>query len=81
MNKTYIGDGVYAMFDGYQLWIWTEDGRRETSPRIALEPQTFDNLMLFYERSLKRPKVRENDPGRDAFERGNLGHPDNEMGM
>ena len=30
-NKEYIGDGVYAGFDGYHVVLWTErDGGRET---------------------------------------------------
>lgn len=40
-NKTYLGDGVYASFDGYQVWIWTSNGR------IALEPETLQSLVEF----------------------------------
>ena len=25
-NQTYLGDGVYAEFDGYQIWVWTSNG-------------------------------------------------------
>ena len=33
----YLGDGVYASFDGYQIWLKTE---RETGwHAVALEPQ------------------------------------------
>lgn len=35
-DPTYLGDGVYAMFDGYQIWIWTSDGFKE-SQKIAIE--------------------------------------------
>ena len=38
---TYIGDGVYAYFDGYQIYIYTSDGIEE-SDVIALE----DNTMI-----------------------------------
>lgn len=27
--EEYLGDGVYAWFDGYQIWLWAErDGQR-----------------------------------------------------
>lgn len=34
-NETYLGDAVYASFDGYQIWLRTGDGNNQ---RIALEP-------------------------------------------
>ena len=41
----YIGDGVYAGFDSYQIWIVC---RRETGFHyIALEPRTFESLTNF----------------------------------
>ena len=45
-RKTYLGDGVYAEFDGFQVWIWTSDGLRE-SPRIALDPDVIEALGKF----------------------------------
>lgn len=38
----YLGDGVYARFDGQHIWLWTErlEGRHE----IALEPAVFRAL-------------------------------------
>ncbi len=36
-DQTYLGDGVYASFDGYQIWLRIE---REGVPEsIALEEQ------------------------------------------
>lgn len=46
MNKTYLGDGVYANFDGYYLWITTEDGRDVTNS-IALEASVWNALQAF----------------------------------
>lgn len=46
MEKTYLGDGVYAEHDGFQVWIWTSNGVRE-SERIALEPVTLKALNEF----------------------------------
>jgi hypothetical protein len=39
---TYIGDGVYASFDGFYIWIWTDN-----SQRIALEPKVLSSLSRF----------------------------------
>lgn len=39
-NKTYLGDGVYASFDGYQIWLTTLEGNR-----IALEPNVYLALL------------------------------------
>lgn len=38
MTKTYLGDGVYVMFDGNGLVLTTENGI-ETTNRIYLEPE------------------------------------------
>jgi hypothetical protein len=44
---TYVGDGVYAMWDGYQMWVATqrEDGQLHY---IALEPGVMNELNIFY---------------------------------
>lgn len=41
-DETYIGDGVYACHDGYQVWITTGDGSS-----IALEPSVLDSLIAY----------------------------------
>lgn len=38
----YIGDGVYASFDGYQIWVKTTEGHR-----IALEPPVMAQLKQY----------------------------------
>lgn len=41
----YLGDGVYASFDGYQIWLRTP---RETGVHeIALEPAVFRALQSY----------------------------------
>lgn len=35
----YIGDGVYASFDGYNIWLKTQEGNE-----IALEPKVMREL-------------------------------------
>lgn len=45
MPRQYLGDGVYADFDGYQVWCETlVDGRAH---RIAFEPETLAALVDF----------------------------------
>ena len=46
-TATYLGDGAYATFDGYQVWVHTTNGISITNS-IALEPVTFRNLQEFY---------------------------------
>ncbi|HSV90873.1 MAG TPA: hypothetical protein VLH80_07220 [Nitrospiraceae bacterium] len=40
-REVYLGDAVYASFDGYQIWLVTKDGRQQ---RIALEPYVYAAL-------------------------------------
>jgi hypothetical protein len=47
-NKTvlvedkYLGDGVYASYDGYQIWLAANDPYTKV---IALEPETYHALL------------------------------------
>lgn len=51
MNKfiddMYLGDGVYASFDGYHIWLDLR-GQDDTT-RIALDPDVFSALLRFNE--------------------------------
>ena len=49
MEDRYLGDGVYASFDGYQIWLKAD--RDERQHAIALDAETFDALMK-YQRDL-----------------------------
>jgi hypothetical protein len=49
-NETYLGDAVYASFDGYQIWLRTGDGNDQ---RIALDPDVYSALTR-YVQALKR---------------------------
>jgi hypothetical protein len=45
--ERYIGDGVYASFDGFQIWLRAErDGRIH---RIAIEPEVWTRLNTYVE--------------------------------
>jgi len=41
--KQYIGDGVYADFDGFNVILTTENGI-ETTNRIVLEPEILSSF-------------------------------------
>ena len=45
-RKTYLGDGCYVRFDGFALWLTTEDGIRSTNV-ICLEPEVYKALTDF----------------------------------
>ena len=48
-QKSYIGDGVYAIFDGYGIWLHANDPEHPTD-RIYLEPEVYRELTKFVER-------------------------------
>jgi len=43
---SYLGDGVYAIFDGYGIWLHANDHLRPTD-RIYLEPPVLQALVNF----------------------------------
>jgi len=43
---SYLGDGVYAIFDGYGIWLHANDHKNPTD-RIYLEPQVLTALDMF----------------------------------
>lgn len=45
-DKVYLGDGVYAQHDGYQIWISVEGGD-EAPSLIALEPTVLTALVNY----------------------------------
>ena len=40
----YLGDGVYASFDGYQIWLAANHPANKV---VALEPAVFSNLVVY----------------------------------
>lgn len=51
-EETYLGDGVYASFDGYQIWLRVDDGSR-----IALEPGVYASLVAYRDKIYGRLAV------------------------
>jgi hypothetical protein len=43
--KRYLGDGVYAGFDGFQIWLWCD--RFGTEHSIALDKDTYIALCKY----------------------------------
>lgn len=48
-SKTYLGDSVYAAFDGYNLVLTTENGEWPSNT-IYLEPVVFEALKRYVQR-------------------------------
>jgi hypothetical protein len=42
-HKTYLGDAVYVGFDGYHVWLYSDNGLHITN-EIALEPPVLANF-------------------------------------
>lgn len=51
----YIGDGVYAHFDGYSIGLGVNDHRNE--PEVWLEPQVLAALNRFAQRMFQQEQV------------------------
>jgi hypothetical protein len=45
-RKSYLGDGVYAEYDGYGIVLTVEDGV-SVQHRIVLEPDVYTALVLW----------------------------------
>ena len=45
VDDAYLGDGVYASFDGYSVWL--DLRAQDKTTRIALEPKVFAALQKF----------------------------------
>ena len=43
---SYLGDGVYAIFDGFGIWLHANDHKNPTD-RIYLEPEVLESLERF----------------------------------
>lgn len=46
MTKSYLGDGIYADFDGYQIVLTTENGLCTTNI-VYLEPSVYQALLRY----------------------------------
>lgn len=53
MNDRYLGDGVYASFDGYQIWLAANHHENKV---VALEPAVFSELVAYAKRVFENPQ-------------------------
>lgn len=51
-DHQYLGDAVYASFDGYHIWLHV--GAHNNPPVVALEPDVLVALNLYYASILKK---------------------------
>ena len=55
LEKVYLGDSVYAIYDGYNIVLTTENGLpNDPSNLIALEPSVLQALVNFAPYDLKK---------------------------
>jgi hypothetical protein len=47
MHQQYLGDGVYASHDGYQIWLAVGNHQNRV---VALDPSVMEALILYNER-------------------------------
>lgn len=60
LTRTYLGDGVYAAYDGEHIVLTTErDGREET---IYLEPRLVTELFHYIEKAMRVTITVKNAP-------------------
>ena len=50
-DQEYLGDGVYASFDGFQIWL---AANHHSNVVIALEPSVFDALVAYRDRLIEK---------------------------
>jgi acyl-CoA thioesterase FadM len=48
-DNIYLGDGVYASFDGYQIWLAVN---HHENKQVALEPKVMEALLEYANRVL-----------------------------
>jgi hypothetical protein len=59
----YLGDGVYASFDGYQIWLAANHHENKV---VALDPEVFRALVRYAERLKEAIKEARETGGGDA---------------
>lgn len=60
MKKVYLGDSVYAEYDGYGIILTTENGYG-ASNRIFFEPEVLEMLEAYLNRLKSKPDTSIND--------------------
>ena len=63
--REYLGDGVYAGFDGYQIVLWTDRPEPEGRHWIAVEEPVIMALLQYRKRLYEALTVTEVVDGKD----------------
>lgn len=64
--QEHLGDGVYALFDGYGIWLHAND-HADPTDRIYLEPEVFAALTRFNDKAEAMKKAQaEKNPVKDS---------------
>jgi hypothetical protein len=78
-NKTYLGDGLYATYDGFAVWLTAPRVRGDGTPEdhvVALEPDVLANFISY---ALTVPRlskvIRTTVRERPEFEAGGCAPP------
>ncbi len=50
-EQTYLGDGVYATYDGYGVELTTNSGMSQMNQRIYIEPQVYGALVEYWQKT------------------------------
>jgi hypothetical protein len=61
----YLGDGLYAKFDGYQVWLLANSATSPTD-KVALDNHTLDSFKRYLDR-LYAPAVEIDDEALPSF--------------
>jgi hypothetical protein len=69
-NHEYIGDGVYASFDGYQIWLHLNS--HDSQPLIALDMYTMAHLIGYAKRLQSSPNASVAARGEALDNAGNI---------
>jgi hypothetical protein len=52
----YLGDGVYASYDGYVIWLDLRG--QDSTTKIGLEPEVLNNLVEYGRKVFKQQEER-----------------------
>ncbi len=63
-NDKYLGDGVYASYDGYHIWLAANHHENKV---VALEPEVFDSLIKYREELMLKIKNERYDKIKKAL--------------
>ena len=70
-TKVYLGDSVYAEFDGYSIILTTENGLPEDpSNIIVLEPEVLDSLIKYSANQYGQKELEKEESIDDKYSHG-----------